>query len=145
MKAKCALLEARPSTSQSPNPFQAMNKGLVAEMFDWDEEEVYDDEEMTQVKVLMALADDELSVGKNHACNGEWIDIIIKKRASSSSKVMSLTYQDHSSRERPDLGTMKQTKPKTQESSSKSISRLVTVYDTQPVTSLVPTETKIND
>ncbi|GJU21099.1 hypothetical protein Tco_1154441 [Tanacetum coccineum] len=31
------------------------------------EEDVFDDEEMTQVKVLMALADDELSVGNNHA------------------------------------------------------------------------------
>nr|GEV15907.1 hypothetical protein [Tanacetum cinerariifolium] len=35
-----------------------------------DEEEVFDDEEMIQVKVLMALADDELTVGKNHARNG---------------------------------------------------------------------------
>ncbi|GJU93482.1 retrovirus-related pol polyprotein from transposon TNT 1-94 [Tanacetum coccineum] len=34
-----------------------------------DEEEVSNDEEMTQVKVLMALADDELFVGKNHARN----------------------------------------------------------------------------
>ncbi|GJV69051.1 hypothetical protein Tco_1484560 [Tanacetum coccineum] len=45
------------------------NKGIVAKTFDWDEEEVLDDEEMTQVKVLMALADDELAVGKNHARN----------------------------------------------------------------------------
>ncbi|GJQ99895.1 hypothetical protein Tco_0522880 [Tanacetum coccineum] len=44
-----------------------------------DEEEVSDDEEETQVKVLMALADDELFVGKNHAQNGQWIDINIKK------------------------------------------------------------------
>ncbi|GJY03460.1 hypothetical protein Tco_0369400 [Tanacetum coccineum] len=44
-----------------------------------DEEEVSDDEEETQVNVLMALADDELSVGKNHARNGEWIDITMKK------------------------------------------------------------------
>ncbi|GJT87445.1 retrovirus-related pol polyprotein from transposon TNT 1-94 [Tanacetum coccineum] len=79
MKAKLALLEANPSTSQSPQPFQSKNKGLVAETFDWDEEEVYDDEEMTQVKVLMALADDELTVGKNHARNGEWIDITMRK------------------------------------------------------------------
>ncbi|GJV59492.1 hypothetical protein Tco_1465592 [Tanacetum coccineum] len=43
------------------------------------EEEVFDDEEMTQVKVLMDLADDELDVGNNHACNGEWIDITLKK------------------------------------------------------------------
>ncbi|GJW84575.1 hypothetical protein Tco_0157720 [Tanacetum coccineum] len=44
-----------------------------------DEEEVSGDEEETQVKYLMALADDELSVGKNHTRNGEWIDITIKK------------------------------------------------------------------
>ncbi|GKG31746.1 hypothetical protein Tco_0426696, partial [Tanacetum coccineum] len=67
MKAKPALLEASPPTSQSSKPFQSKNKGLVAEPFDWDEEDVFDDEEETRVQVLMALADDELSVGKNHA------------------------------------------------------------------------------
>nr|GEV97841.1 hypothetical protein [Tanacetum cinerariifolium] len=41
--------------------------------------QVSDDEEVTEVKVLMALADDELFVGKNHARNGEWIDITIRK------------------------------------------------------------------
>ncbi|GJS74316.1 hypothetical protein Tco_0707157 [Tanacetum coccineum] len=46
---------------------------------DEDEEEVLDDEEVTQVKVLMALADDELTVGKNHAQNGKWIDITMRK------------------------------------------------------------------
>ncbi|GJW47484.1 hypothetical protein Tco_0079130 [Tanacetum coccineum] len=130
--------------------------------------EVSEDEEMTQVKVLMALVDDELVVGKNHARNSEWIDITMRKaptdpesskesdsepqtslpslkifhRASPSSKVMPLTYQDHSPRERPGLGTMKHTKPETQESSSKSVSGPVTISDTKPVTSLVPTEVK---
>nr|GEZ94117.1 hypothetical protein [Tanacetum cinerariifolium] len=33
MKAKFALLEASPSTSQSPKPFQSKNKGLVAKTF----------------------------------------------------------------------------------------------------------------
>ncbi|GJU06857.1 retrovirus-related pol polyprotein from transposon TNT 1-94 [Tanacetum coccineum] len=43
---------------------------LVAETFEWDEEDVsYDDEEV-QVKVLMALAVVELVVGKNHARDG---------------------------------------------------------------------------
>ncbi|GJZ11342.1 hypothetical protein Tco_0546101 [Tanacetum coccineum] len=79
MKAKLALLKASPSTSQSPNTFRSKNKGLVTETFDLDEEEVLDDEEMTQVKVLMALVDDELSVEKNHARNGEWIDITMRK------------------------------------------------------------------
>ncbi|GJS04648.1 hypothetical protein Tco_0321156 [Tanacetum coccineum] len=79
MKAKLALLEANPSTSETPKTFQPKNKGLVAETFYWDEEEVLDDEEVTQVKVLMALANDELTVGKNHARNGEWIDITMRK------------------------------------------------------------------
>nr|GEX53387.1 retrovirus-related Pol polyprotein from transposon TNT 1-94 [Tanacetum cinerariifolium] len=55
------------------------NKGLVAKTFDWDEVKVSNDKDMTQVKVLMALADDELSVGKNHSCNDEWIDITMTK------------------------------------------------------------------
>ncbi|GJW31663.1 hypothetical protein Tco_0051695 [Tanacetum coccineum] len=42
-------------------------------------EEVSNDEEVTQVKVLMDLADDELTVGKNHTRNGEWIDITMRK------------------------------------------------------------------
>nr|GEV99125.1 DNA-directed DNA polymerase [Tanacetum cinerariifolium] len=48
-----------------------VDKGLVAKTSDWDEEEVSDDEEETQVKVLMALADEKLL--------GEWIDITMKK------------------------------------------------------------------
>ncbi|GJY78276.1 hypothetical protein Tco_0484077 [Tanacetum coccineum] len=62
------------------NGIQSKNKGLVVETFDWDEEEVSDDEEMTQVKLLIALAADELVVGKNHVINGEWIDITMWKR-----------------------------------------------------------------
>nr|GEZ69503.1 retrovirus-related Pol polyprotein from transposon TNT 1-94 [Tanacetum cinerariifolium] len=70
MKVKLTLLEASPLTSQSSKSFQSKNKGLVAKMFNWDEEEVSYDEEETQVKVLIDLTDDELSVGKNHAHNG---------------------------------------------------------------------------
>nr|GEZ38663.1 retrovirus-related Pol polyprotein from transposon TNT 1-94 [Tanacetum cinerariifolium] len=79
MKARLALFEESPLSSQNPKTFPPKNKGLVAETFDWDEEEVSDDEEVTQVKVLMALADDELIVGKSHAHNGEWVEIIIRK------------------------------------------------------------------
>ncbi|GJX39069.1 hypothetical protein Tco_0252372 [Tanacetum coccineum] len=57
-----------------------VDKKGVAETFDWDEEEVSDDEEVTQVKVLMALADEELTVGKNYARNGEWIDTTMRKK-----------------------------------------------------------------
>ncbi|GJS48968.1 retrovirus-related pol polyprotein from transposon TNT 1-94 [Tanacetum coccineum] len=47
LKAKLALLEASPPTSQFLKPFQPKKKGLVAETFDWDEEEVSVDEEET--------------------------------------------------------------------------------------------------
>nr|GEV26361.1 copia protein [Tanacetum cinerariifolium] len=170
-----------------------------------DEEEVFDEEVMTQVNVLMALADDELMVEKNHARNGKWIEITIRKaerhnldnklpnfntgrilvhksqavnkclkftktpinpesskesgsepltplpllknlqEASSSSEVMPLTYQDHSLRERTSLGTMKHTKPETQEYLSKSVSGPVTIYDTKLGTSLVSTKVKNNE
>ncbi|GJX07387.1 hypothetical protein Tco_0195319 [Tanacetum coccineum] len=53
----------------------------IAETYDWDEEEVlFDDNEVTEVKALMALADEErVSVGKESARNGEWIKISMKK------------------------------------------------------------------
>ncbi|GJU87077.1 retrovirus-related pol polyprotein from transposon TNT 1-94 [Tanacetum coccineum] len=79
MKPKLALLEASPTSSQNPKTFQPKNKCLVAETFDWDEDEVSDEEEVTQVKVLMALADDELTVGKSHARNDEWVNITMRK------------------------------------------------------------------
>ncbi|GJV22338.1 retrovirus-related pol polyprotein from transposon TNT 1-94 [Tanacetum coccineum] len=50
------------------------NNFSVAKTFNWDKEEV------NQVKVLMALADDELTVRKSHARNGEWVDITIRKK-----------------------------------------------------------------
>nr|GEW03407.1 hypothetical protein [Tanacetum cinerariifolium] len=50
----------------------------LTKTFDWDEEEVSDDE-MTHVKVLMALADDELAFGKNQIRNSEWINITMRK------------------------------------------------------------------
>ncbi|GJW91853.1 hypothetical protein Tco_0169406 [Tanacetum coccineum] len=96
----------------------------------------------SSIKVLMALADDELAVRKNHARNGEWIDITVRKGASPCSEVMPLNYQDHSPRERPGLGTMKHTKPEIQESSSKSVSGPITVCDTLTFTSSVPTKVK---
>nr|GEV44015.1 putative ribonuclease H-like domain-containing protein [Tanacetum cinerariifolium] len=55
------------------------NDGVTMSKHD-DEVEESDDKEMTQVKVLMAPSDDELGVEKNHAHNGEWIDITMRKR-----------------------------------------------------------------
>nr|GEY16694.1 retrovirus-related Pol polyprotein from transposon TNT 1-94 [Tanacetum cinerariifolium] len=79
MTAKLALFEASHFTSQSLKTFQSNNKGLVNETFDWNKEDVSNNEDETQVKVLMALSNDELFIGKNHARNGELINITMKK------------------------------------------------------------------
>ncbi|GKB84473.1 hypothetical protein Tco_0956745 [Tanacetum coccineum] len=57
-----ALFSNNSLYSSDPKAFQPKNKGLIAETFYWDEEEVSDDEEVTQVKVHMALADDKLTL-----------------------------------------------------------------------------------
>ncbi|GJY33481.1 hypothetical protein Tco_0417950 [Tanacetum coccineum] len=74
VKAKLALLSSSASTSKSS---MVKNKGLVAKAYEWDEEDVSsDDNEMVEVKVLMALADGEnTAVGKESARNGEWVKI----------------------------------------------------------------------
>ncbi|GJZ17830.1 hypothetical protein Tco_0553953 [Tanacetum coccineum] len=84
IKAKLALLEAGSSSTQPTKPFQSKNKGLVAETFNWDEEEVFKDKEMVLVKVLMAFAHDELAVVKNHARNGS---VIVKNGEAVTTSV----------------------------------------------------------
>nr|GEV37266.1 ribonuclease H-like domain-containing protein [Tanacetum cinerariifolium] len=142
MKNKLALFELSPSSPQNPKTFQPKNKDLVAKIFDWDEEEVSEDKEVTQVKVLMAFADDELTIGKSHARNGEWVDITIRKGATPSSEVMPLTFKPHSPKERSGLGIMKYTKPETHDSSNKSVSGTVTVSEIKQTIPSVPVEVK---
>ncbi|GJZ24435.1 hypothetical protein Tco_0561894 [Tanacetum coccineum] len=59
----------------------AKNKGLLAKTYDWDEDEVSsDDNEVTKVKALMPLTDEErVSVSKESARNSELIKISMKK------------------------------------------------------------------
>ncbi|GKD05613.1 hypothetical protein Tco_1180587, partial [Tanacetum coccineum] len=78
VKAKLALLS---SSASAPSSSSGKNKGLTAETYDWDKEEVSsNDNEVTEVKVLMALTDEErVSVGKESANNGEWVKISIQK------------------------------------------------------------------
>ncbi|GJV12819.1 hypothetical protein Tco_1354360 [Tanacetum coccineum] len=62
-KAKLALLAFH--ASRSAVIFQSKTKGLIAESYDWNEEEVLSDDEDTEVKALMALTDEErISIGK---------------------------------------------------------------------------------
>ncbi|GJQ95519.1 hypothetical protein Tco_0006658 [Tanacetum coccineum] len=80
------LIQSSQSSSSQADPkvqkdYKAGYKKMKAKLalLEANEKEVSVDEEVTQVKVLMALADDKLSVGKNHARNGEWIDITMRK------------------------------------------------------------------
>ncbi|GKF17310.1 hypothetical protein Tco_0062228, partial [Tanacetum coccineum] len=78
VKAKLALLS---SSTSAPNSSSSKNESLIVESYDWDEEEVSsDDYDVTEVKALMALANEErVYVGKESARNGEWIKISMKK------------------------------------------------------------------
>ncbi|GJZ80369.1 retrovirus-related pol polyprotein from transposon TNT 1-94 [Tanacetum coccineum] len=71
VKAKLALLSSSTSTSKA---LMVKNNGLIVEAYEWDEEEVSsDDNDMVEVKVLMALAEDNNAVSKEGARNGEWL------------------------------------------------------------------------
>ncbi|GJX24218.1 retrovirus-related pol polyprotein from transposon TNT 1-94 [Tanacetum coccineum] len=211
------------SVSKTPTTFQPKNKSLVAKTFDWDEEEVSDDEEVTQIKLTHALQEQlkeekkinekwltsskkvsqcisgQIPHQKKKVISGEMLiesslkmneneNIFVPasmrillpesqvvneslkptktsntpksskdskmesltplpplknhQRASPSSKVMPLTFQTHSPKERPGLGIMKHTKPKTQDSLNKSVSGTIIVSKIEPTTHSVPTDVK---
>ncbi|GJT94556.1 hypothetical protein Tco_1090074 [Tanacetum coccineum] len=67
VKAKLAFLSSSASASKAS---MVKNKSLIAEVYEWDKEEVSsDDNEMVKVKVLMALAEDNNAVSKEGARN----------------------------------------------------------------------------
>ncbi|GJR20233.1 retrovirus-related pol polyprotein from transposon TNT 1-94 [Tanacetum coccineum] len=77
VKAKLALLSSSASASKAS---VVKNKGLITEAYEYDEEEVSsDDNEMVEVKVLMALAEDNEAISKEGGKNGEWVKISIRK------------------------------------------------------------------
>ncbi|GKB45161.1 retrovirus-related pol polyprotein from transposon TNT 1-94 [Tanacetum coccineum] len=77
VKAKLALLSSSASASKA---FMLKNKGLIAEAYEWEEEEVsLDDNEMVEVKVLMALDEENDVVSQESARNGEWVKISMRK------------------------------------------------------------------
>nr|GEU32351.1 retrovirus-related Pol polyprotein from transposon TNT 1-94 [Tanacetum cinerariifolium] len=56
------------------------NKVLIAKAYEWDEEEVSsNDNEIVEVKVLMALAKENDAVSKEGAIHGEWLKISMRK------------------------------------------------------------------
>nr|GEY06306.1 hypothetical protein [Tanacetum cinerariifolium] len=78
VNAKLALLSSSASASKA---YMIKNKGLITEAYEWDKEEVSsDDNEMVEVKVLMALAKENIVVGKESAKNDEWVKITMRKK-----------------------------------------------------------------
>ncbi|GKG47706.1 hypothetical protein Tco_0507191, partial [Tanacetum coccineum] len=56
------------------------NKGLIVEAYEWDEEEVSsNDNEMVEVKVFIALAEENDAVSKEGTRNGKWVKIFMRK------------------------------------------------------------------
>ncbi|GJV88287.1 retrovirus-related pol polyprotein from transposon TNT 1-94 [Tanacetum coccineum] len=77
VKAKLALLSSSALASKAST---VKNKGLIAEAYEWDEKKVsLDDIEMVEVKVFMALAEENDVVSKESARNGEWVKISMRK------------------------------------------------------------------
>ncbi|GKE02839.1 hypothetical protein Tco_1390822, partial [Tanacetum coccineum] len=66
VKAKLALLS---SSASAPKLSSGKNKGLIAETYEWDEEEVSSDE--TEVKALITLADEKKSLCGQRKCQ-QW-------------------------------------------------------------------------
>ncbi|GKC26830.1 retrovirus-related pol polyprotein from transposon TNT 1-94 [Tanacetum coccineum] len=68
------------SSASASKASTVKNKSLIAEAYEWDKEEVSsDDNEMVEVKVLMALAEENDVVSKEGARNGEWVKISMRK------------------------------------------------------------------
>ncbi|GKE56760.1 hypothetical protein Tco_1495945, partial [Tanacetum coccineum] len=76
-KVNLALLSSSALASKTP---MVKKKGLIAEAYECDEEEVsYDDNEMVEVKVPMALAEENDAVSKESTINGKWVKISMRK------------------------------------------------------------------
>ncbi|GKE66191.1 retrovirus-related pol polyprotein from transposon TNT 1-94 [Tanacetum coccineum] len=77
VKAKLALLSSSASAYKAS---MVKNNCLIVEAYEWDKEKVSsDDNEMVEVKVLMALVEDNDAVSKEGARNGEWVKISMRK------------------------------------------------------------------
>nr|GEW54200.1 hypothetical protein [Tanacetum cinerariifolium] len=86
VKAKLALLSSSASASKAS---ALKNKGLIAEANEWDEEEVSsNDNEMVEVKVLMALAEENDVVSKEGVKNGEWMKISMRKLSEAKGFIL---------------------------------------------------------
>ncbi|GKD57845.1 hypothetical protein Tco_1291232, partial [Tanacetum coccineum] len=80
------------SSASSPKSSSGKNKGLIAESYKWNEEEVSSDEnEAIKVKALMTLANEErVSVSKENASNSEWVKCISEQIPTQKKKILGI-------------------------------------------------------
>ncbi|GKC84569.1 hypothetical protein Tco_1140286, partial [Tanacetum coccineum] len=82
LKAKIAVLTKKINAMSKGTGEKGLKNenGLVAELFDSDEEFVsLEDEGTTKVKAFMAITEEEPYVGKADARSGQWVEITMKK------------------------------------------------------------------
>ncbi|GJU89758.1 hypothetical protein Tco_1302181 [Tanacetum coccineum] len=86
-----------PTGSSASKAATVKNKGLIAEAYEWDEEEVSsDDNEMVEFKVLMALAEENDAISKEGSRNGEWVKISMRKALHATLKTVYIhNHKDH--------------------------------------------------
>ncbi|GJS70484.1 hypothetical protein Tco_0703325 [Tanacetum coccineum] len=129
-KRKTKKVVEPPKSSKSKDSQSSSSKGTKSQSKSPSKSVSHSVNDTEALKLMMIS-----TIGKNHARNGEWVDITIRKGASPSSEVMPLTFQPHSPKERPCLGIMKHTKPETQDSSNKNVSGTVTMLIDEKVNS----------
>nr|GEX45141.1 hypothetical protein [Tanacetum cinerariifolium] len=96
VKAKLALLSSSASASKAAI---VKSEGLIAEAYEWDKEEVSsNDNEMVEVKELMALAEENDAISKEGAKNGEWVKISMRKDVRSSQEYMNDLEEEYQAR-----------------------------------------------
>ncbi|GJY79099.1 hypothetical protein Tco_0484900 [Tanacetum coccineum] len=91
-KCKASKKNRAPGRRCSSKASMIKNKGLIAKAYEWDEEEVLsNDNEMVEVKVLMALAEDNETVSKEGARNDPSSsgqkDLVLVKSSADDTKV----------------------------------------------------------
>ncbi|GJY79707.1 retrovirus-related pol polyprotein from transposon TNT 1-94 [Tanacetum coccineum] len=146
VKAKLALLSSSASASKDS---MVKNKGLIAEAYESDKEEVSsDDNEMVEVKVLMELAEENDAVSKEGPRNDEWVRISMRKCISEQIPSQKKRIQPWLSEAEgfilPNHDTGRilpaESQRNTTDPSVDVINSLVTIYDSTDESSVSPTK-----
>ncbi|GJY55144.1 hypothetical protein Tco_0446808 [Tanacetum coccineum] len=91
-QARALLAKSKSSSASAPSSSLGKNKGLIAKTYDWDEEEVSsDDNEVTEVKALMALGDEEIVYVGKKVPEMLWSKDLVFVKSSTDNSEVSIT------------------------------------------------------